>query len=80
MLNPDDAMALRLYNTMSAQVACALSAELFAEVMDLTFFSTRAKWRPSQSLRRGVSRLCLTGVDIVRDGVTSRFHSLTRSQ
>src|SRR5438034_7334445 len=37
--------------------------------MDLTFFPARAKWRSSQSPRRGVPWLCLTGADIVRDGV-----------
>src|SRR2546422_6869261 len=45
--------------------------------MDLTFFPARAKWRSSQSPRRGVPWLCLTGADIVRDGVTSRLHSST---
>src|SRR5438876_454847 len=39
--------------------------------MDLTFFPARAKWRSSQSPRRGVPWLCLTGADIVRDGVKS---------
>ena len=43
--------------------------------MDLTFFPARAKWRSSQSPRRGVPWLCLTGADIVRDGVISRLHS-----
>jgi len=43
--------------------------------MDLTFFPARAKWRSSQSPRRGVPWLCLTGADIVRDGVIDLFTS-----
>ena len=44
--------------------------------MDLTFFPARAKWRSSQSPRRGVPWLCLTGADIVRDGVMSPLHAI----
>ena len=45
--------------------------------MDLTFFPARAKWRSSQSPRRGVPWLCLTGADIVRDGVMGMLQQLS---
>jgi len=46
--------------------------------MDLTFFPARAKWRSSQSPRRGVPWLCLTGADIVRDGVMANSNPVER--